>query len=49
MLQGSLDMNGAVLEFNQNVDRSGMEWIIKIVPATAYNFLECGIQSQQLV
>lgn len=49
MLHGSLDMNGAVLDFVHNQDRSGMEWIIRIIPATAYTSFECGVQSKELV
>lgn len=49
MLHGSVDMSGAVLHFVRNQDRAGMEWIIRIVPATAYTALECGVESEELV
>lgn len=49
MLHGTIDMNGAVPSLRDNPNRSGIEWIIRIVPATSYSSFECGVHSHELV
>lgn len=49
MLQGQLDMNGAVVELIHNTERPALEWVLKIVTSTACTPLEIAVQSKDLV
>lgn len=49
MLQGQLDMNGAVVDLIHHPERPGLEWVLKIVTSTACTPLEVALQSRELV
>ncbi|XP_018333855.1 1-phosphatidylinositol 4,5-bisphosphate phosphodiesterase gamma-1 [Agrilus planipennis] len=48
LLQGNLDMNGAVVDFFHNAERPGLEWILRIVTTTACTPLEVAVQSREM-
>ncbi|XP_044272158.1 1-phosphatidylinositol 4,5-bisphosphate phosphodiesterase gamma-1 isoform X2 [Tribolium madens] len=48
MLQGQLDMNGAVVDLIHHPERPGLEWVVKIVTSTACTPLEVALQSREL-
>lgn len=49
MLQGHLDMSGAVVDLLQNPDRVGLEWVLRIVTSTACTPFEVAVHSKELV
>lgn len=48
MLQGSLDMNGVLVELN-STGRPTMEWELTIVQSTACTSLNVAVQSKDVV
>ncbi|XP_023013479.2 small wing phospholipase C gamma 1 [Leptinotarsa decemlineata] len=44
---GCLEMTGVVADYKRNTGQ-GMDWIVRIVPATAYTAFECGVQTEEL-
>ncbi|XP_045463914.1 1-phosphatidylinositol 4,5-bisphosphate phosphodiesterase gamma-1 [Harmonia axyridis] len=48
MLQGHLDMCGAVVDLLQNPDRVGLEWVLRIVTSTACTPFEVAVHSKEL-
>ncbi|KAK9878390.1 hypothetical protein WA026_021698 [Henosepilachna vigintioctopunctata] len=48
MLQGHLDMNGAVVDLIQNPERTGLEWGFRIVTSTACTAFEVAVHSKEL-
>ncbi|KAL1501701.1 hypothetical protein ABEB36_006983 [Hypothenemus hampei] len=46
VIQGSLDMKGAVVELLHNPERTGLEWLIRINPATALMPFDVAVQSR---
>lgn len=48
MLQGHLDMNGAVVDIIYSPERAGLEWTLRIVTSTACTPLEVAVQSQEM-
>ncbi|XP_066257802.1 1-phosphatidylinositol 4,5-bisphosphate phosphodiesterase gamma-1 [Euwallacea similis] len=46
VIQGSIDMKGAVVEILQNAERPGLEWVIRINPATALIAFDVAVQSR---
>ncbi|KAG5882924.1 hypothetical protein JTB14_023385 [Gonioctena quinquepunctata] len=44
---GCLDMTGVVADYKRNTGQ-GMDWIVRIVPSTAYTTFECGVQDEEL-
>lgn len=49
ILQGQLDLNGAVVDIFHNRERPGLEWILRITTSTACTPLEVAVQSSELV
>lgn len=49
MLQGSLDMNGALVELHHSSSRPGLEWELRIVTSTACTPLDVSVQSRDMV
>ncbi|KAL3276024.1 hypothetical protein HHI36_020754 [Cryptolaemus montrouzieri] len=48
MLQGQLDMNGAIVDLLNNPDRVGLEWVLRIVTLTACTPFEVAVRSRDL-
>jgi phosphatidylinositol phospholipase C gamma-1 len=48
MLQGHLDMNGAVVDMVYHPERPGFEWVLKIATSTACTPLEVAVRSRDL-
>ncbi|XP_050292853.1 1-phosphatidylinositol 4,5-bisphosphate phosphodiesterase gamma-1 isoform X2 [Anthonomus grandis grandis] len=46
VIQGSLDMKGAVVELINRPERPGLEWLIRIAPSTALVPFDCAVQSR---
>ncbi|CAG9767976.1 unnamed protein product [Ceutorhynchus assimilis] len=46
VIQGSLDMKGAVVELLHNPERPGLEWLIRITPSTALIAFDVAVQSR---
>lgn len=48
-MQGQLSMNGALVDLLYIEGRTGLEWTLRIIPATAITSFDVAVQSHDLV